>query len=125
MGISRSCASSFTGDPPSFCPRPRARSGCVSESTTGMFASSNARRSPAANAGVPAKPTFIGRSSAREPLLFAEPRRKPRALECRKVVDEDLALEVLRFVLDANGEHTVRLELERLALRVLRAHENP
>ena len=109
-----------------------------------MSASSErAQKTCAANAGVPAKPTFMeaarrsadvaqcapgrldrgfrggergGRSSAREALLLAQPRGEPRALQRRQVVDEDLALEVFHLVLDAHGEHAVGVELERLAL---------
>ena len=54
---------------------------------------------------------------AREPLLLAQPGREPRALERREVVDEDLADEVIHFVLDADGEHAFRVELEGLAAR--------
>ena len=45
-----------------------------------------------------------------------------RALQLREVVDEQLALEVIHLVLDADREQPVGLELERLAVAVECAH---
>ena len=46
------------------------------------------------------------------------------ALELRQIVDEQLAVEVVHLVLNADGEHPFGVELERLAVRIERAHAN-
>ena len=168
-GMARSSATRLTGEGRSCSPRPRGRSGCVRTSETVKPASTSVASTCAANAGVPAKPTFMtewppplsarpaarralsapagaatpgrrpqdaegwsreagcgeaahsergGRSSTREPLLLAQPRREPRLLQRGEMVDEDLAEKMLGLVLYANREHAVA----RRARKVRRAH---
>src|SRR6185437_396387 len=62
--------------------------------------------------------------SACEPLLLAQLRREARPLERRQVLDEDLALQMVHFVLDAYGEKALGIQLERRAVLVERADPN-
>src|SRR4029453_8694631 len=56
---------------------------------------------------------------ARQLLLLAKPGGKPRALQRRQVFDEDLADQVVHFMLDAHGKRAFGGKLEPLAALVL------
>ena len=43
-------------------------------------------------------------------------------LHAAQVIDEDLAVEVIEFVLHANGKKAVRIELEGVPVEILGAH---
>src|SRR6516165_9501380 len=84
----------------------------------------------AANSGVPAKPTRIEwerrvKRLSRELLLLAKLGFETGALERRQVLDEDLADQVVHFVLDAYREEPLGGEFERFATLVLRANGHP
>ena len=66
--------------------------------------------------------TTVRRHQPASRCFLRSPRREPRPLQRRQVVDEDLADQVVHFVLDAHGEQAVGVELERLAVLVQRAH---
>ena len=91
------------------------RSGQCSATAARHYVSASRRRN--VSVGVVHQP--------REPLLLAKPRGEPRSLQRRKVIDEDLALKVLRLVLNAHGQHAFGFELERLPVRIEGAHANP
>src|SRR5690606_22644301 len=57
-----------------------------------------------------------------EPLVLLELLANALLLEPRQMIDEDLAVEVVDLMLDAGREQTGRLELERAAVAVERAH---
>jgi hypothetical protein len=42
----------------------------------------------------------------------------------REIIDEELAVEVIHFVLNAHGEHAVGLDLERPTVGIERAHSD-
>src|SRR5262249_35453158 len=46
------------------------------------------------------------------------------ALQLGQIVDEELAFEVIHLVLDTHREHTLRVDLERLAVAIERMHAN-
>src|SRR6266446_1544812 len=127
--MARAAASLFTGDGASARPRPAGRSGCVMTPVTRWRDPSSVSRHRAANSGVPAKRTFTEAAPVqglreRQPLrqssnsesagsqpasgrlaeLFLKFRLDALLLEARQIVDEDFALEVIHFVLDADGE---------------------
>ena len=78
----------------------------------------------AAKAGVPAKPTRMRRARrfSRRAAASCAAGREARALQRRQVFDEDLAEQMVHFVLDTHGEHAFGVQLERFATLVLRAH---
>src|SRR5882672_145948 len=134
-------AATFTGEGVRRRPRPAGRSGCVSTSGTRAPLAATARSVGTANSGVPANAMRAGAlNAAREsndgyglrlpgvdvapaPLrLLGGLLLQALALELGQVVDEELAVQVIHLVLDADGQQTFRLELERLAGPVERAH---
>lgn len=84
-------------------PRPEGRSGCVRTNAISCPAPQRARSALAAKGGVPAK-TRRKRTLGRLALALLELRADAVLLEFRKVLDEDLPLEVIDFVLDARGQ---------------------
>src|SRR6185503_3999686 len=140
-----SSASSLTGEAVRRRPRPAGRSGCVSTSGTRAPAATIARSAGTAKCGVPANAMrasacsrctgprrlsdhghgratarirSIGRGALRflDGLLF-----QALALQLGEVVDEQLAFEVVHLVLNADREHAVGVELERLAVGIERS----
>src|SRR6266850_2740507 len=136
----RAAASLFTGDGASARPRPAGRSGRVITPVTRWRDSSSPWRHRAANSGVPAKRTFTEAAPAQSlrerqrsdrlsndasggfAELFLKLRLDALLLEARQIVDEDFALEVIHFVLDANRQELVCDEGEGLAVQIERAH---
>ena len=84
----------------------------------------------AANAGVPAKPSRNRGAVASvmelgaDAMLFLQLLADALTLQAGNVVDEELAFEMVAFVLDADRQHTFRLQFERLAVAVQCAHAN-
>src|SRR5512138_497156 len=109
-------------------PRPAGRSGWVSTRTMSCPAAARASSAAAANGGVPAKMTRTAGRSERGahgrgvgPVfarLLEELGLDAVALERGEVVDEDLALQMIEFVLDAHRQEAVGGELERLAVAI-------
>src|SRR5690606_31979779 len=123
----------LTGPGTSFMPRPEGRSGCDSTPTTSWPASSRARKAQPANSGVPANTIRIrsilfqarlsrhlhtGCLALGLALLLAQPGTDAILLEHRKVFDEDLAQQVIQFVLNADGQQALGVEFVGLALFV-------
>jgi len=63
--------------------------------------------------------------SACAPLLLAQSGQDAITLQLGQVFDENLALEVIHLVLDANGDQTIGFDLERLAVSVESAYPYP
>src|SRR6266446_6398530 len=131
----RAAASLFTGDGASARPRPAGRSGCVITPATRWRDSSSPSRHRAANSGVPAKRTFTEAAPAqglRERRsdglsneasggfaeLFLKLGLDALLLEARQIVNEDFALKVIHFVLDADRQELVCDAGERLSVQV-------
>src|SRR3989344_6121666 len=102
-------------------PRPAGRSGWVYTARMRWPARSSASSAGTAKAGVPAKMRFMQRPLHRQALLLFQFLVDARLFQAREVIDEDLAVEVIDFVLDAGGEQMLGLDLDRLALAVQRA----
>src|SRR5574341_1242220 len=83
-------------------------------------------RARSANSGVPAKTRRrkAFRSGGLAQLL-GELRADALLLQLREVLDEHLALQVIHLVLDAHSEQALRLERERIAVSIVRAHLDP
>src|SRR5687768_17707909 len=79
-------------------------------------------RARSANCGVPAKTRRRSAGSGRLAQLLGELGADALLLELRQMLDEHLALQVVHLVLDAHGEKTLRLQGERIAVLVVRAH---
>src|SRR5215469_11531372 len=79
----------------------------------------NARRSLAGGWGAMAPSGGDGRL---ETLGLAELAQDDAALQRRNVIDEQHAIEMVDFVLDAGGEQALGFELANLVLRVEIAH---
>src|SRR5688572_21604604 len=103
-------------------PRPAGRSGWVRTRATSCSASSSRASARSANSGVPAKTRRRKERSGRLAQLLRELCANALLLELRKVLDEDLALEVIHLVLDANGEQPLRFQGEGIAVLIVRAH---
>src|SRR5580658_8567153 len=58
------------------------------------------------------------------PTLFCQTPANQFALELGQVIDEELAFEVIHFMLDADRQQSLRVHLERLAVAAQRAHAN-
>ena len=106
-----SSASCLTGLGCSFWPRPAGRSGWVSTSGTSKPAARIAASAARAKSGVPAK-----RLSRGDPRLLGELVLDARLLQLRQVLDEDLALQVIHLVLDADRQQILGLDFEGLAV---------
>src|SRR5262245_31599747 len=118
----RALARRFTGPAIERNPRPAGRSGWVRASTTSWPASASRASARSANSGVPAKTRRRkGRSGCLAQLL-GELRADALLLELRQVLDENLALQMVHLVLDADGEQPLRLEREGVAVLVVSAH---
>src|SRR5258708_26903691 len=145
----RAAASFFTGDAASAKPRPAGRSGCVITPTTRWRDPSSVSRHRAANSGVPVKRTFTeaapaegsrerqrsgvrrttsrpgpNPASGRFAELFLKFRLDALLLEARQIVDENLALEMIHFVLDADREDLLCDERKRSSVHPKRAHRH-
>src|SRR6266705_1763658 len=145
----RAAASFFTGDAASAKPRPAGRPGCVITPTTRWRDPSSVSRHRAANSGVPAKRTFTDAAPVqglreRQPLrqssnsesagsqpasgrfaeLFLKFRLDALLLEARQIVDEDFALEVIHFMLDADREELFCDEGEGFSVQAECAHRH-
>src|SRR5512138_1730282 len=94
-------------------PRPAGRSGCVRTRATSCPASRSCASARLANGGVPAK---IRRRNAERSgglaQLLGELGADALLLQLRQMLDEDLALQVIHFVLDAHCKQPLRLERE-------------
>src|SRR5262245_63427922 len=103
-------------------PRPAGRSGWVT--TNGIWCPAFSKRSSArdANSGVPAKTRRRKAGSGRLAKLLRQLGADALLLQLREVLDENLALQVVHLVLDADGQQSLRLERERLAILVVSAH---
>src|SRR5712671_1272961 len=101
-------------------PRPAGRSGRVRTSAMLCPALSSRASARSANAGVPAKirRRNAGRSG-RLAQLLGELRAHALLLELRQVLDEDLALQMIHLVLNANREQALRLERKRVAVLII------
>ncbi len=78
----------------------------------------------AANSGVPAKPRRSrdevdgATGSGADAMLFLKLLADALAFQARQIVDEEFALEVVALVLNADGQHAVGHEFERLAVSI-------
>src|ERR1041385_4972805 len=104
-------------------PRPEGRSGCVRTSATSWPASRRRASARSAKEGVPAK---IRRRNAERSgglaQLLGELGADALLLQLREVLDKDLALQVIHFVLNAHGEQTLCFQREGVAVLVVRAN---
>src|SRR5271154_3240859 len=107
----RALASSATALAARCSPRPAGRSGCVRTSGTSWPDARMASRARAAKGGVPAKMTRKEAclNSGGLALAFLELRPNAVLFQLGQIVDEDLALEVIHFVLDTGGKHAGRV----------------
>src|SRR6185369_4384939 len=141
----RAAAASLTGDAVTWRPRPAGRSGCVNTRFTSAPDAASASSVGTANCGVPANAIVaetltgsavygrgsdhghglrLSRGGAFGPGALGLLHRlllQSLAFELRQVVDEQLPLEMIHLVLDADREEPLGLELERLAVAVERA----
>ena len=80
--------------------------------------------------GVPAKPSrnrgavASVMESGADAMLFLQLLADALTLQAGDVVDEELAFEMVALVLDADRQHAIRLQFERLAVAVQCAHAN-
>src|SRR6185437_8013121 len=91
----------------------------VSCSRRGGAHRGHAPRTPAYPRSPPA--ASQGRSAG-ELLLLAQLCGDARPLQRRQVIDEDLAAQMVHFVLDTHRKQSVGVEVEAFAALVLRAH---
>src|SRR6185295_4922195 len=118
----RAVARRFTGPGSERKPRPAGRSGCVSARTTSWPASRRRASARSANSGVPAKTRRRKAQSGALAQLLGKLGADALLLELRQVLDEDLALQMIHFMLDAHGEQALRLQRECSAVLVVGAH---
>src|SRR5687768_10982918 len=97
----RAAASCFTALGAERSPRPAGRSDCVSARTISCPAASRRASARSANSGVPAKTRRRKARSGRLAQLLRELGADALLLELRQVLDEDLALQMIHFVLNA------------------------
>src|SRR5258706_13783859 len=64
-------------------------------------------------------------ASERSPLLLLQLADNAFLLEPRKILDEDLAFQMIHFVLDAHREQAVAFNLEGLAVNSEGLHSDP
>src|SRR5262245_15847696 len=125
-GIPRRAAACLTALAAATSPRPAGRSGWVRTAGTWWPAVTSASNAGTAKSGVPANTMRIARRPRAEarrgsgglPELLLHPRLDPGALKAREVLDEDLALEVVHLVLDADRQHALCVPLERHAIGI-------
>ena len=97
-------ATALTGLGCSFLPLPDGRSGCVSTASMVWPAAISADRCAAEKSGVPAKQSLSPDiSSGRLLVFFFQLLAYALALQRAEVVNEQLALEVVNFMLDTYG----------------------
>src|SRR6185503_14230441 len=112
----------FTGPDTERNPRPAGRSGWVSARMTSWPAASRRASARSANSGVPAKTRRRKAQSGGLAQLLGELGADALLLELRQVLDEDLALQMIHFMLDAHGEQALGLQRECVAVLVVGAH---
>src|SRR5256885_1441030 len=121
----RSAARRFTGPGLERSPRPAGRSGCVSPRTISWPAARRRSSARSANSGVPAKTRRRKARSGRLAQLLGQLGANALLLELRQVLDEDLALQMIHFMLDADREQPLRFQRERIAVLVIGPHLDP
>src|SRR5688572_3732538 len=125
--------------------RPCGLSGCVTTATTSQPSPNNARSGGVANSGVPQKRTRMslglaprrpvsrdrrrsGQDASLPGVFLLEvfpPRHDAAPLEEAQVIDEQLAMQVVDFVLERARQQFIRFALEGLSLEVGGAHGDP